>query len=118
MRMLLLSAMFWASVSVASAATPRPTDIVGAWTNRSCVYQNGRWEFRANGKYEFICGQVIDGGRWELHPSGRLELISYSDYFKRTFSKDSYREVVVVRLSSPHIMHCSGNTRMKTWIKE
>jgi len=117
--MLLLSAMLLASVSVASSATLRATDIVGVWTNRSCYYENGRWEFRSNGKYEFICGTAIDGGRWELHSLGRLKLISYSDYFKRTFSKQSLREVVVIRLSSPRVMHIrSGDGRMKTWIKE
>lgn len=118
MRILFLAAMFLAAVPVASSATPRVADIVGVWTNRTCVYGSGRWEFRPNGKYEFICGTAIDGGKWELHSRGRLKLVSYSDYFKRTFSKDSYREIVVIRFSSPRIMHCSGNTRMKTWIKE
>jgi hypothetical protein len=114
MRAIFLAIILLGSVSTGQSAALQPSDIVGTWRD-PCLDGQGWWEFHRDGKYEFGCATAIDAGRWKVRP-GRLELVSYDDYLRKTFSKHSLRETIVIEHFTERAMRVRlPDGRRQTW---
>jgi hypothetical protein len=102
MRTVLLAIILLGSVSTGASGAVQSSDIIGDWRD-PCLDGQGWWEFHRDGRYEFGCGTAIDAGRWRLR-GDKLELVSYDDYLRKTFSKRSLRETIVIEYFTRHAM--------------